>query len=292
MPENKMDSFSQYHPLVNFLFFAGAIGFAVVIQHPLYLAVGFVAGAVYYLMLHGRKGLNMLWMLIPMFLIISAINPLFNLGGAHPLFYLFGRPYTFESLCYGMVIAAMFMSMMAWFGCYNAVLTSDKFTSLFGNLIPALSLLMVMILRMIPNFIRKAGQIIGCRRSIGKGVSAENSFKEKAVDGLTILSSLTDWALEGSVITGDSMRARGYGTARRTSFQIYRMTARDWVLLVLEVLLFLLVLLFANVSVELVPEIMISAPNWAFVPYCIFFLIPIALQIKENITWHISISRI
>ena len=45
------------------------------------------------------------------------------------------------------------------------------------------------------------------------------------------LSALTDWALEGSIVTGDSMRARGYGTAKRTSFQIYRMKALDWTLL-------------------------------------------------------------
>ena len=292
MAEKKMDCFSQYHPLVNFLFFLGAIGFTVVIQHPVYLATGFLGGAVYYLMLHGRKGLGMFWALLPMFLIISLINPLFNLGGLHVLFTVFGRPYTWESLCYGMVVAAMFLSMMVWFGCYNAVLTSDKFTALFGSLIPSLSLLLVMILRMIPNFIRKAGQIIGCRRCIGKGVSGEDRFREKVTDGMTILSALTDWALEGSVITGDSMRARGYGTARRTSFQIYRMTLRDWLLLGLELALFLLVLLFADTAVELVPALIIPPVNAAYLAYCAFFLIPIVLQIKENLIWHISISRI
>ena len=32
------DAFSKRHPIVNFIFFLGAIGFGVVIQHPLYLA--------------------------------------------------------------------------------------------------------------------------------------------------------------------------------------------------------------------------------------------------------------
>ena len=32
----RYDAFSKCHPLTNFLFFLGAIGFCVVIQHPLY----------------------------------------------------------------------------------------------------------------------------------------------------------------------------------------------------------------------------------------------------------------
>lgn len=292
MQKNKIDSFSQFHPLVNFLFFVAAIGFTVVIQHPAYLAAGFVCGLCYYLMLSGKKGRQLILGLIPMFFIIAFVNPLFNINGATVLFRIFGRPYTFEALCYGFVVAAMFISMMVWFGCYNAVLTSDKFTSLFGNLIPALSLLLVMILRLIPSFARKAAQISGCRKSIGKGISDQGSFREKVADGMTVLSALTDWALEGSVITSDSMRARGYGTAKRTTFQIYRMTVRDWVMLVLIVVLALAVILFANTSVEIIPVLKIPYVDWSFCLYCLFFMIPLILQIKEDVLWHISISKI
>lgn len=51
------------------------------------------------------------------------------------------------------------------------MLTSDKFTALFGNVIPALSLLLVMVLQMIPALTRKAQQILLARRAIGKGIS-------------------------------------------------------------------------------------------------------------------------
>ncbi len=292
MHTKRGDAFSYYHPLVNFLFFVAVIGFTVVIQHPAYLAAGFLAGLIYYFMLHGKKSLGFLLALIPTFFIIALINPIFNTDGATVLFTYFGRPYTFEALCYGFVVAAMFLSMIVWFGCYNVVLTSDKFTSLFGNLIPALSLLLVMILRLIPSFMRKAGQIAGCRKCIGKGVSEGSSLKEKLNDGITILSALTDWALEGSVISGDSMRARGYGAAKRSSFQIYRMTARDFVLLAVMLLMALAVILFSNTAVEIVPRFSVPAVNWVFPLYCLLFLIPSFLQIKEDILWHISISKI
>ena len=50
------DAFSQCHPLTNFLFFVGAIGFCAVIQHPIYLLAGAAGAAGYYLLLNGRKG--------------------------------------------------------------------------------------------------------------------------------------------------------------------------------------------------------------------------------------------
>ncbi len=286
------DAFSRYHPLVNLLFFLGAIGFGVVIQHPMYMLAGCIAGGVYYVLLHRKNGLKVIAGMLPMAIIIAGVNPLFNTYGARVLFYVFGRPYTLEALFYGMVIAGMFISMMLWFGCYNAVLTSDKFTSLFGNLIPAISLLLVMILRMIPNFIRKTQQISGCRRSIGKGVSEQNTNKEKLLDGMTILSALTDWALEGSVVTGDSMRARGYGCAKRTSFQIYHMSLRDWVLTIMIIVLFLSVILAGGTAATFTPEMSIASLTWGFGAYCIFVSIPVVLHLAEELQWRYLISRI
>ena len=97
-------------------------------------------------------------------------------------------------------------------------MTSDKFTMLFGNLVPALSLLLVMVLRLIPGYFRKMRQITGSRESIGKG-SRTDTYAHRLTEGATVLSAMTSWALESGVTTADSMRGRGYGTARRTDFQ-------------------------------------------------------------------------
>ena len=291
----KHDAFSKYHPAVNFIFFMGAMIFAVLIQHPVYLLAGAVCAGLYYLLLAGRKAVKMILLLIPFFVLLTAVNPLFNTRGTHILFRLFGRPYTLEALYYGAATAGIFVVMMLWFGCYNVVLTSDKFTSLFGNLIPALSLLLVMVLRLIPNFIRKTKQIIGARKSIGKGAAEQSSTKEKLSDGMTVLSSLTDWALEGSVVTGDSMRARGYGTAKRSSFMIYRMKTGDWLLIVSIPILLALIITAAclgQMAAAFTPEIQISSISWGIIPYTVYLLIPIALHTKEAIQWHISRSKI
>ncbi len=289
------DTFSKYHPAVNFLFFAGAIGCGVIFQHPAYLTAGAVTGAVYYLLLHGRKGLRTLLGMVPLFAFLTAINPLFNTLGKTVLFRIFGRPYTAQALLYGMAVAGMFVTMLLWFGCYNKVLTSDKFTSLFGNIIPSVSLLLVMVFRMVPNFIRKARQIIGARRSIGKGVEAAASAKEKTKDGMAVLGTLTAWALEGSIVTGDSMRARGYGTAKRTSFMLYHMTPSDWLLTAVMSLLLALVITAAclgQVNAAYTPAFSAAPVSWGVIVYTAYLLIPTALHVKEAIQWHISRSKI
>ena len=81
------DAFSKCHPAVNFLFFVGAIGMSVVIQHPAYLLAGIVTGAGYCLLLIGTKGWNTILSLLPMFMILAGINPLLNTLGATPLFH-------------------------------------------------------------------------------------------------------------------------------------------------------------------------------------------------------------
>ncbi len=289
------DAFSKCHPAVNFLFFAGAIGAAVMIQHPIFLAVSIVTGGIYYLLLHGRKGWKLILGLLPLFLFLTTINPLFNTYGETALFYLFGRPYTKEALLYGAAIAAVFVTMVLWFGCYNKVLTSDKFTSLFGNLIPAISLLLLMVLRMVPNLMKKAAQFAGVRKSIGKGAGENATTKEKVLDGMTILGALTSWALEGSVTSGDSMRSRGYGAARRSSFMIYTMTTVDWMLLAVMPVLLVLVAVAAGsgqMKATYTPDLSIAPLSWGIVPYALYLLIPTVLHTKEAIQWHISRSRI
>ena len=178
---------------------------------------------------------------------------------------------------------------------YRADQEKDNNTLQLIRNFSALSLLLTMVLRLIPNFIRKTKQIIGARKSIGKGAAEQSSTKEKLLDGMTVLSSLTDWALEGSVVTGDSMRARGYGTAKRSSFMIYRMKTGDWLLIVSIPILLALIITAAclgQMAAAFTPEIQISPVSWGILPYTAYLLIPIALHTKEAIQWHISRSKI
>lgn len=292
----KRDAFSGFHPAVNFIFFLGALGFGMVIQHPAYLVAGIVGAGCYYFLLTGSRGAKMVFFSLPLCLMITLVNPLFNHRGRIVLFQLFGNPYTLEALVYGGVTAGIFLVMILWFGCYSAVMTGDKFTSLFGKLIPSISLLLMMIFRMVPTLLRKASQIAGARKSVGKGLDGESLYMDKVKEGMSVLGTLTSWALEGSIVTADSMLARGYGTGKRSSFMIYRMTARDWA--VLGIILVLSTVILVSVAngaakAEFLPEWSVAPIRGiSFTLYCVYLLIPTALHIEEDVKWHIMRSKI
>ena len=140
-------------------------------------------------------------MWLPVFVALTVLNPLFNPRGEHVLFTIFGRPYTGEALAYGGVIAGVFVVMMLWFGCYNRVMTSDKFMCLFGNWAPSLSLLLVMVFRLVPRFFRQTRQLIGARRSVGKGTG--KGYRDKVAAGNSVLTmgclvARTEWLEDNS----------------------------------------------------------------------------------------------
>ena len=285
------DAFSMYHPWVNFIFFLSVISLGTFLQHPIYLLAGVVASGTYYLLLHGQKGWKTILGLIPLFLFLVVINPLVNTRGIKVLFYVFGRPYTLEALYYGVAIAAIFVQMVLWIGCYSKVLTSDKFYCLFTNVFPSVSLLLTMIFRMIPNLVIKVKQILGARSAIGKGTQDS--------DGFTILGILTSWALEGGVTTADSMRARGYGSDQRSSFMMYQMRKRDWIMLGVMLGLLCIIILFwmhGGMDAIFVPECRITpihgSNGFGFFTYCSYIMIPSVLYWKEAITWSILKYRI
>jgi len=285
----KRDAFSGYHPAVNFIFFLAVLGFGVVILHPAFLLAGLVGAFSYYLLLRGSKGLKQIVLMLPLFLAVILLNPLVNRNGVTVLFLLFGKPYTLEALIYGAVLCGMFLTMILWFSCYSSVMTGDKFTSLFGNLLPSISLLLVMIFRMVPSMIRKGKQITGARQSIGKEMSGMD-------EAMTVLSCLTTWALEGSIVIADSMRSRGYGTAKRTSFMIYRMSSQDWWLLSATVVLSAALIAFISLGHTTAS----FTPDWYLAPispiglllYVFLSLLPTLLHLQEALSWHISRLKI
>lgn len=284
------DPFSRCHPAVNLLFFLGAIGFGVVIQHPGYILTGLIAAGIYNLLLDGQKGILRILSMIPVFAVLSAINPLFNTRGKTVLFHILGNPYTLEALLHGMAVSGILILMLLWFSCYSKIMTSDKFLFLFAPLAPSLSMLLVMVLRMIPGFFRRGRQISNGRTAIGKGTSG--SLKETLPESMNRLSALTDWALEGSIATADSMNSRGYGAKRRSHFPNYTMTARDWTLLVLLPVLSAVVLLHGGMEAVYTPEIAFAGASWGLAAYAGFLLIPSILHIWEVILWHSFKSRI
>lgn len=293
------DAFGRYHPAICFTFFISAVVFGMVFTHPAFLAISLAFSTLYYLLLKGRKGLGFIGGMFVLVAVLTLINPFFNTSGEHVLFYCFGsRPYTLEAMGYGAAIAVMFASVLIWFGCYNEVMSSDKFTYLFARFAPSISLIFTMVLRLVPNYQRQANVIADARKCVGKG-SDDGDAKSSMSNSMTILSSLTSWALEGAIVTGDSMRSRGYGVGRRTSFAIYRMDSRDITLLAVMVAAIVTVIACGAMGaayVQYTPTFEISPLDattvTGLVSYAVLLAVPSAIHIWEEAKWRISISRI
>lgn len=291
------DAFSGYNPVANFMFFIGAVVFGMFFTHPLFLICSMLFSCSYYITVRGMSGWRFIGSMIPVFLILSAVSPLFNPNGATVLFtYFGGRHYTLESLYYGMILAAMFVSVMIWFASYNIVMTTDKFLYIFGRTAPSISLVLSMIMRLIPAFQRKIVQISSARMCIGKAGDS-GSKREKAENSMTVVSALTGWALEGGIITADSMRSRGYGAGKRTGFAIYRFERRD--ILIVAMMVFLIAaIIFCGVmgAMKYIPgepvALSTAYAKTGIVLYIVFLAMPTVINITEAIIWRILKSRI
>ena len=210
------------------MYFALVLVFTMFFMHPVSLIISLACALAYAIYLNGKKAVRFsLMYILPMMLMAAIINPAFNHEGATILTYLpTGNPLTLESILYGLASAVMLASVITWFSCYNAVMTSDKFVYLFGRIIPALSLVLSMTLRFVPKFKAQLHVVSEAQRCVGRDVS-DGTMLQRLRNAITILSIMVTWSLENAIETADSMKSRGYGLPGRTAFSIYRFDDRD-----------------------------------------------------------------
>jgi len=295
-----MNEFKTYHPLVNFIYFLSVIGFSMFFMHPVCLGISFLCSALYCFVLKGAKSLKTsIFCIVPMILTAAFINAAFNHEGVTVLRYFpNGNPLTLESVLYGFGAAVMIADVILWFSCFNEVMTSDKFVYLFGRIMPSLSLILSMTLRFVPRFKQQLKAVAQAQRGMGKDISKGNIIS-RAKSGLTILSAMVTWALEGSLDTADSMKARGYGTGRRTAFSIFSFDKRDG--LALGTVIILSVYIMAGkaggcINFRYFPSVKGAAASvWSisvFAAYFLLCLMPVLIELWEVRKWNALKSKI
>ena len=295
-----MDTFSTYHPVINFIYFVIVIGLSMFFMHPVFLVISLICSMAYGIYLKGKKAMKVFFFaMLPSCLLMAIINPLFSHAGATMLFYMKdGNPVTLESILYGIGAGVMLAGVVSWFSVFNVVMTSDKFMYLFGKVIPAFSLLLSMTLRFVPRFTEQIKRVAEAQQCIGRNVNNGNIF-QRAAHGLKILSITTTWALENSVETADSMKSRAYGLRGRTNFSIYRFDRRDGMLLafllgVFGTLLFCMHL--RKLKILYFPVFIMNETTAGalilYILYGILCMLPLILNIAEDRKWRSLRSEI
>ena len=283
---------SLYHPLVSFGYFVAVIAGTLLFIHPIFALISLFCALLCSAVINGKKMFfATLGFGLPMFVFIAIANPLFNHRGATILFYLFDNPVTMEAIIYGFVSAGMMFAAVVWFTSYNTVVTSDKFIYIFGRILPSVALIISMTLSLIPRLMAQVKVIADSQRSIGLDWKS-GSLKQRIRAGARILSILVSWALEDAVITADSMRARGYGQHKRSTFSVFRFGKRDAKMLALIIAL-MAVEIFAYAAgrgtMNFYPSIIVPKIDFIdiiiYISYILLGILPAVIQMKEDLKW-------
>lgn len=207
-----MRALERMHPVPCFLFFLTMIGITVFSRDPVILAESLV-GAVTAAVLSEKSGI--LPFLIVTVAAVTFTNPLFSHNGVTVLFFVGDLAVTLEALIYGLAFAVMLCTSVLWGAVSVRFLTSDKYIWLFGRLLPSAGLVLSCAIRFIPLFIGRTQDFMGSRNA--------KTLKET----VAAFSASLGYSAEAAMITADSMKSRGYGSAKRTFYSRYRMTAAD-----------------------------------------------------------------
>lgn len=285
-----MRFFGTLHPAVSMCYFVCVIGLTLACPHVVTVLLSLLGSTLFNLALRGRKAFGRtMRFVLPMFLLVCIGNPLVNHRGVTMLFLLFDQWITLEAIVYGVVTACSLAAVILWFGCYQEVMTSDKFLYLFGKIAPATALLITSALRFIPQMQQNAAQI---RQS--RAMLQDNSPRlfQKLAHAIQNLSALLGMSMENAVQTADSMKARGFGARRRTTFHLFRFDARDARTLALILTLFGICVVarcYGHGYMEYYPRItaltMGASSMTMFILFAALMLLPSILEAKEAVVW-------
>ena len=225
MTDTRMRFFGNLHPAVSMAYFVLVLGLTLACMHPVTVVLSFLGASWFSIRLRGWRAYGHTMRFVgPMFLLIALANPLFNHRGVTMLFTINHLWYTLEAVCYGLVSGCSLCAVIMWFTCYQEVMTSDKFLYLFGKPFPGTSLLITMTLRFIPQLQQNRREI---RQSQAMLQEEGTRLLQRLGSALRNLSVLLTMSMEAAVETADSMKARGYGAKRRTTFHLFRFDGRD-----------------------------------------------------------------
>ena len=293
-----MNEFKRFHPLVSLTYFIFAIGYSSVFLNPICLFLS-LFGSIGFMLAMNNKSKRNLWFFFAIFIVTALFNPIFNHRGLTIITFLpGGNPLTLESVLYGFASGVMLVSVIAYFACFNEVMTSDKYVYLFGRIAPAVSLILSMTLRFVPRFLKELKAVATAQKGIGKGIG-NGRMKERIKNALSVLSVTVTWALENAIETSDSMKARGYGLPGRSAFSVFKFTKKDGLVLSAILLSGLYALaggIYGALKFEFFPTFKLSEINSysisVYIAYGITMFIPLIIEFTEVRRWNALKSKI
>lgn len=283
--------FSKFHPFSNFIYFFIVIILTCVLSNPFYVITSFFGVSSYLLYTQRKNGLKtILCFALPIAAFIGLFNMIFAHWGMTILLSVKHYNFTLESLLYGLNQGLIFASVTLWLIVYGKVLHAEKFLSILGKVLPGTALLLSIVLGMIPNYQTQAREI----RQAHEGLIGRKDNNIKTL--LSHFSALVSLALEGSMETADSMRARGYGDDRRKPYNRFLFRVRDCIWLII-IVAFLVVILITKWTgrMSFLFDPVITVKSFSFCGFAVFAILtclPFLIDVSEDIRCRFLKSKI
>ncbi|OCA88306.1 cobalt transporter [Bacillus sp. FJAT-27225] len=286
---------NRLHPFTAFVYYAGALTMLILFQHPAFLLAGFAAVLVLNYVQDRGKGLRRwLFFLITSGVLILVINPLFNERGRHVLFHIGDHRITQEAVTLGFMSALSIIGIIALFVSYNEIMTPNKLLFLFARVTPQFAILLMLTLRFIPLMRRRLEEISAVQAS--KGISLKTgTLRDRAKNGMSYIQALLVFSLEEAIQTADSMKARAYGTRKRSAYHHFRFKVIDMVSLALLAVFFITAIFGRIKGWGLLAIYPVMEPfslsiqdGIAFIGFLLFIGYPIIIELKGAFGWRTS----
>jgi energy-coupling factor transport system permease protein len=286
--------FYAFHPIVNFSYYMGAILLVMINQHPIFLFVALSILITFHFFNDCFNHMKQwLFFMFTTGILIFLINPLFNERGRHVLFEVMGHRVTLEATLYGGMSALSIISVLMLFISYNEVMTPNKLLFLFSKFLPQFAILLMLTLRFIPLMRRRLDEIAAVQ--VSKGISVKQGpWKDRIKKGMLYVQVLLTYSLEEAIQTADSMKARGYGQKKRSTYEYFRINKKD-----ISTLLFLVILLsiclygrFTGLGTLTIYPLMesiglVPVEYFILLMYALFLCFPLIVEIGEVIRWRL-----
>lgn len=287
-----MDRFSKLHPLMHLLFFI--ITFIIVLScnNPVFSAVSLVSALLYGIKSRGREILSAIRFVLIILAVVSLFNMLFVHYGETILFTIKNTDFTLEALFYGFNQGMVLSSVILWFGVFSRIMDSERVIYLF-RFAPKCALIFSMVLGFIPRFTKKLDDIREAKLALNGGERPQK-LKEKFKSALDNFSALITYSLESSIITADSMEARGYNPKAVRAGR-YKISSGD-IFLILLILCLSAVIAAEKTAGNIIfifdPVIKnVSFSAIAVICYAIFELLPVFVDLAEDLLWKRSLVK-
>lgn len=284
------------HPAIFISYYFILIIFAFLYNDPYYLLSFLICISVLIALQNiSREFMDIIKFFIPMSVLIIILNPLTSKIGTTQIYIVGNYFITLEALVYGVLMSISLLIILLVFASYNRSVSYQEMLYLFSKRFPHISMIIVMALRFIPLLSYRLSEVnkIFKFNPIHPQKANNDSWIEKTKKTAQMLAVVVSWSLEESMLTAKSMKARGYGITKRTSYLSYKFRKIDYLFI-----LFITITTFISIAglvqgygrIEIYPTLSFNSSenllNMYYLAFLVLLIPLIYLELKERLIWH------